>query len=327
MEEQNEIKYRFFNKRIQHYTAKAKELSIPGFEKVPVYYVIRFFLNGIKKGYIATRASAIAFNFAIAVFPTVIFLFTLIPYIPVNNFQAELMELLQDILPENAFAYFKSTLISIITKKNTGFLSIGLIVSLFFSTNGIHALIQAFNNTYHSIETRSWLAIRTVSIFLVLVTAFLIAIAISLLIFSQTTLNKLVEMGILEVNITYYLLMFGKWIIIAGLFFFVISFLYYYAPAKKTEWKFISAGSTLATILALLASIGFSYFVNSFGQYNKLYGSIGTIMVILLWLYFNSFALLIGFELNASINNAQYLTPKITDHEKGSVTNTEGVQS
>jgi len=106
-------------------------------------------------------------------------------------------------------------------------------------------------------------------------------------------------------DITYYLITFGKWVVIIALFFFTISFLYYYAPAKKSDWKFISAGSTLATILALLTSLGFSYFVNNFGQYNKLYGSIGTLMVILLWLYFNSFALILGFELNASINNAK----------------------
>jgi membrane protein len=115
----------------------------------------------------------------------------------------------------------------------------------------------------------------------------------------------MVEFEILQMNITYYLISSAKWVVIIALFFFSISFLYYFAPAKKTDWKFISAGSTLATTLALLTSLGFSYFVNNFGQYNKLYGSIGTIMVILLWIYFNSFALILGFELNASINNAR----------------------
>jgi membrane protein len=96
-----------------------------------------------------------------------------------------------------------------------------------------------------------------------------------------------------------------KWLVIAALLFFTISFIYYYGPAKKRKWRFISAGSTLATCLSILTSIGFSYFVNNFGQYNKLYGSMGTLIVVLLWIYFNSLILLIGFELNASINKAK----------------------
>ncbi|MDA3779886.1 MAG: YihY/virulence factor BrkB family protein, partial [Bacteroidales bacterium] len=120
---------------------------------------------------------------------------------------------------------------------------------------------------------------------------------------------------IMQTNFTYYFITFGKWIIIIAFFFFAISSLFYLAPAKKTKWRFISVGSTLATILTLLTSLGFSYFVNNFGQYNKLYGSIGTLMVILIWLYFNSFAILLGFELNASINNAKQENLNIKKHE------------
>jgi membrane protein len=280
-------------------------MSIPGFNGVPIYYVIQFFFSGIKNGYLATRASAIAFNFALAIFPTLLFLFTLIPFIPVKNLQTEILQLFHDFLPLNAYHYLESTLVSTLTVKKGGILSFGALASLFFSTNAIHALIQAFNNTYHSIDTRNWTAIRMVSTFLVFVSFILVTTSVSLIIFGQSVLSKLVELGFIEKDITYYLITFGKWVMIIAMFFFTISFLYYYAPAKKSEWKFISAGATLATILALLTSLGFSYFVNNFGQYNKLYGSIGTLMVILLWLYFNSFALLLGFELNASIKNAK----------------------
>ena len=298
-------KYKFFNKKIHYYSLKAKEISFPGFNKVPIYYVIKFFFSGIKNGYLATRASAIAFNFALAIFPTLLFLFTLIPFIPVRNLQTEILQLIHEFLPQNAYHYLESTLVSTLTVKKGGILSFGALASLFFSTNAIHALIQAFNNTYHSIDTRNWTAIRMVSTFLVFISFILITISVTLIIFGQAVLSKLVELNLIEMNITYYLITFGKWVVIIALFFFTISFLYYFAPAKKSEWKFISAGSTLATILALLTSLGFSYFVNNFGQYNKLYGSIGTLMVILLWLYFNSFALILGFELNASINNAK----------------------
>jgi membrane protein len=110
--------------------------------------------------------------------------------------------------------------------------------------------------------------------------------------------------GILKDKFTYYMLVSGKWVILSSLFFFGISFLYYYAPAKKHKHRFFSVGSGLSTVLCGLMSFGFSYFVNNFGQYNKLYGSIGTLIVVLLWLYWNSIVILIGFELNASIMNA-----------------------
>lgn len=295
----------FFKKIIQDFKLWTKKVSVPGFDNAPIYYVIKFFLSGAKNGYLATRASAIAFNFALAIFPTMLFLFTLIPFIPVEDLQVELLKLVKGFLPQNAFQYFESTLVSVVTVKKLGVFTFGALASLIFSTNAIHALIQAFNNTYHTIDTRNWTAIRVISTFLVFMIFVLITTSVLLITFGQFILGKLVEMQILEMNITYYLLTIGKWVIIIALFFFSVSFLYYFAPAKKEQWKFISAGSTLATILALLSSLGFSYFVNNFGQYNKLYGSIGTIMVILLWLYLNSFALILGFELNASINNAQ----------------------
>lgn len=294
-----------FQNKIQDLKTWALNVSMPGFDNAPIYYVVKFFISGAKNGYLATRASAIAFNFALAIFPTMLFLFTLIPFIPVKNLQIELLKLVQDFLPLNAYQYFESTLISVVTVKKLGVFTFGALASLVFSTNAVHALIQAFNNTYHTIDTRNWTAIRVVSTFLVFMIFILIATSVLLITFGQFILGKLVEFNILEMNITYYLINIAKWITIIALFFFSISFLYYFAPAKKDQWKFISAGSTLATILALLSSLGFSYFVNNFGQYNKLYGSIGTIMVVLLWLYFNSFALILGFELNASINNAQ----------------------
>ena len=291
---------------------KAKEVTLPGFDRMPIYDVGVFFVNGIKKGSLTTRASSIAFNLFLAVFPAIIFFFTLIPYIPVENFQAELLKLLQNILPENAYLSIKGTLEDIITHQRGGLLSIGFIAVLYFSTNGINAMIGAFNATYHSFETRSWLAQRLISTYLVLILTFLIATAIVLIVFSETAIQYLVEFGIMKVNITYYLLIFGKWLIILALFFFAISFLYYFAPAKKTEWKFFSAGSTLATILCIVISLGFSFFVNNFGQYNKFYGSVGTLIVLLLLMYFNAIILLIGFELNASIKDAHLEKKKIS---------------
>jgi membrane protein len=132
----------------------------------------------------------------------------------------------------------------------------------------------------------------------------MISLAGLLVIFGKMAVDRLVQVGILEKHLVLYLLIFLKWILIILLLFMAISALYYLAPAKRTDFKFLSPGSTLATLLFILTSLGFSAYVNSYGQYNKLYGWIGTLMIILIWLYLNSIALLIGFELNVSIKAA-----------------------
>jgi membrane protein len=284
---------------------KTKQISLPGFYGRSIYEVVEFFINGVKKGSLTTRASSVAFNFVLAMFPGIIFLFTLIPYIPIENFQNEVLNLFENILPHNAYGFLESTLKDIVLQKNWGFLSFGALASLFFSMNGIHALIGAFNDTYHEIDTRSWLTQRLMSIALVFILVSLITIATMLIISSKSVLNTLVEQNILEINITYYLIITGKWVITIAFHLIAISFLYYFAPAKKRHWRFLSPGSIMATFLSIMASIIFSMFINHFGQLNKLYGSMGTMMVVLIWTYFNSLALIIGFELNASISNAQ----------------------
>jgi len=140
---------------------------------------------------------------------------------------------------------------------------------------------------------------------LTLLLSILLIIATVLIIFGELATKYLVEHHILKTKTQIWLLLLGKWMIVLALFFFAISFLYYYAPSVKKRWRFISAGSTFATIMVILASVCFAYFVNNFGQYNKLYGSIGTLIVVMLWIYFNSFILILGFELNASIDNAK----------------------
>ena len=284
---------------------KAKKVTLPGFDGVPLYDVGVFFINGLYNGAISLRASAVAYSFFLALFPAIIFFFTLIPYIPIKDFQVELLSMIKDIMPHNVYSTIQITIEDIAMNKRGGLLSFGFAASLIFSTNGIAAMIAAFNATVNSFENRNWFSIRFISLILVLILALLVTVAISLITFSRTFLNHLVSIGLLHDDITYYLILFGQYIIIIALFFFVISFLYYFAPAKKTKWRFISAGSTLATILSIIISFGFSFYINHFGRYNTLYGSIGTIIVILVMLYINAFVLLIGFELNAGIKNAQ----------------------
>ena len=282
-----------------------RKLVLPGFEGVPISHVVKFVVKGFTKGVLVTRASSIAFNMLMALLPASIFLFTLIPFVPIPNFQQELLKLFENILPVNVFSFLEATIIDIVTVKSGGLLLFMFIATVIFSTNGIHAIIHSFVVSAHSFKTRSWVNQRKISIVLLIIVVAMIAIAGSLIIFGKMVVNRLVELHFIERNLVIYVLVFLKWIVIILLLFLAISFLYYLAPAKRTDFKFRSPGSTLATLLFILTSLGFSAYVNNFGQYNKLYGSIGTLMVILIWLYLNSIALLIGFELNVSIKDAR----------------------
>ncbi len=279
----------------------SRKLILPGFEGLSLYLVSKFFFKGLKNGLLNMRASSLAFSFFLALFPSIIFLFTLIPYIPIEHFQDYLFNLLQSIMPRGAFEATEETIVDIIKNQHGGLLSIGFISALYFSTNGFNAMINSFNETYHTMEVRKPLHQRLVSLFMVIITVLMLSFAIALIIYSEIVLESLIHKS----NVLYYILLFGKWIILAALSFCLISFNYYIGPKRKKGWNFFSAGSTFATVLIIIASIGFGYYVNNFGKYNKLYGSIGTVIVIMMLIYINSLILLLGFDLNASIHRAK----------------------
>ena len=283
---------------------KFRKIVLPGFEGATLNNVLTFVAKGFGKGVLVTRASSIAFNLLMALLPASIFLFTLIPFIPIPNFQQELIKLFESIIPSEAYSFLGTTIVDVITRKSGGLLIFMFIATIIFSTNGIHALIHAFVVSAHTFQTRTWVAQRRISVVLLLIVVIMIVTAGFLLIFGKMAITRLVELHIVEKSLVFYLIMTLKWIVIILLMFLAISFLYWLAPAKKYDFRFISPGSILATALFILTSLGFSAYVNNFGQYNKLYGSIGTLIVILVWLYLNSIALLIGFELNVSIKAA-----------------------
>lgn len=283
---------------------RAEKVSLPFFDGVPLYNVALFFWRSIVDGSITTRASAIAFSFFIAFFPGVIFVFTLIPYIPIDNFQSELLLLIEQVVPTGTYEAIEGTVTDIITQPRGGLLSIGFFLALIFATNGLASMMSAFDATIHSIYRRTWVSQRLAATVLLFILLVLLTIAIALLTGGQNFIEYLDNQNILQDRITVILFTIGKWIITISLFFIAYSFLYYMAPAKKSKWRFISAGGTLATILSLITLVGFTYYINNFSQYNKLYGSIGTLLIILLLMYVMSLILLVGFELNASIYQA-----------------------
>lgn len=291
------IRFRFF----RHLIEWSKRTSLPGFDKVPVFNVSVFFINELQKEALNTKATSLAYSFLLALFPATIFLFTLIPYIPVADFQDQLLLLLKQLLPKNAYQAFSATLEDIIRRQRGDLLSLGFVFALFFSTNGVFSLMKAFNKSALQTETRSFLRQRLVAVSLTFLVSSLLLVGISVIVAGEYVIDLLNEFSFFKDKWLYYLVLCMRWVIIIILFFGTISVLYYFGPSTPKKFKFISAGSTLATILFILTSVGFSYYINHFSRYNKLYGSIGTLIVVMLWLYLSSMILLIGFELNASI--------------------------
>ena len=295
--------YPLFNRQIHWIGDRLKLISFPGFRGVALYDATWFFIKGVQKGSLNTRASSISFNFLLALGPGVVFFLAVLPYLPIQNFKQDLFGALNQIMPKNSYIAIES-LLNEIFQKHAGLPFFGLLVSLFFAQKGIYGIIEAFNASYHTIDTRSWYNSRLVAVFLVFIFYVLVFVAFLLLFFNRNLLDRMQTIGMIRSSITLYLLMIGKWLILILLTFFCISFLYYMAPQRKTQWKFFSPGAMIATFLTLMASVGFSYFVNNFAPFNKFFGSIGTLIAIMLWINFNSLTLLIGFELNASIQHA-----------------------
>ena len=283
------------------YINKAKQVSFPGFDRVPAFNVLLFFFRGIRDGRVIARAEAVSFNLVLAVFPAIIFLFTLIPLIPIENFQSDLLLLIQSILPASTYVVVQRIIEDIITIKHGGLLSFGFAFALVFSTNGIVALIDAFNVSIHVEESRSWLMQRAVAFVLVVSLFFLVTIGVSLMTITHRLLDFLVLKELMIQGWLYYMVNIGKWVVILGVFYFAYSFLYYWGPSKKSQYRFISAGASLATVLSILLTTGFGFYIDHFSRYNALYGSIGTLPIIMLLIFCYALAIIIGFELNIGI--------------------------
>ncbi|MBC8191267.1 MAG: YihY/virulence factor BrkB family protein [Candidatus Marinimicrobia bacterium] len=283
------------------YINKAKQVSFPGFDRVPAFNVLLFFFRGIRDGRVIARAEAVSFNLVLAVFPAILFLFTLIPLIPIENFQSDLLLLIQSILPASTYVVVQRIIEDIITIKHGGLLSFGFAFALVFSTNGIVALIDAFNVSIHVEESRSWLMQRAVAFVLVVSLFFLVTIGVSLMTITHRLLDFLVLKELMIQGWLYYMVVIGKWVVILGVFYFAYSFLYYWGPSKKSQYRFISAGASLATVLSILLTTGFGFYIDHFSRYNALYGSIGTLPIIMLLIFCYALAIIIGFELNIGI--------------------------
>lgn len=294
------------NKTLRKIIEKLRKIVLPFFDGIPLFDILVYFIKGIIKGDISTRAASLSYNFFMALFPLILFLFTIIAYLPIDNFIPMVYDFIAEIVPKQAYTTVSKTIDGIL-QKNSTLLSISILSSFFFATRGIRAMIKTFNNTYHSIETRNAITQITTSFWLLLILVLMIIVVISANIFFQYVISHIVTYSILIPP----LLGFVKWILIASALFFSISTIYYFAPAKKSKYRFFSPGSSLATLLIGLSCAGFNIYISNFSRYNAIYGSIGTLIIILLWIHLIAMILIIGFELNASITHAKLHKQKI----------------
>ncbi len=280
----------------------ARKVSLPGFKGVSIYHVVKFIYNESMKDDLVTRANSVAFTFFLSLFPTIIFVFTLLPLLPIRF---DLLEIVSTYgrraLPDEAFDYLIGIVDSVVSIQRGGLLSFGFILAVFFSSSGMLTLMYGFDKSYDlTFKKRGYIKNRLVAIFLTVIISFLFVLSFVLIVFGDQIFSQVFSRYDIGQMSTYIIQIF-RYVIIISLVYISISLIYRYGPSMYKKIPIINIGATIATFLSIISSLLFAYFINNFGRYNELYGSIGALLVLLLWLEINAFVLLIGFELNASI--------------------------
>lgn len=277
-----------------------KKIRIPGLEGMSLYDVLELYVIGIIKGALTSRAGGIAFSFFMSIFPFFLFILTLISYIPIDGFQEGLFNLIRDVLPPKTFDAVQVVLGDIINNQYGGLLSFGFILSIFLMTNGVNAIFGGFEYSYHVKEFRNVFRTYIVSLGVSLLLSFFLIVTITLTILYQVALSRINDKGWFNMG-DLNLFLIGKNILFLMMIFTIVSLLFRYGTKQGKETKFFSVGAILTTVVSLFTFYLFGIYVEKFAQYNQLYGSIGTLLILMLFVWLNAIILLLGFELNASL--------------------------
>jgi membrane protein len=298
------------NPHLEEFDKKIRLVTLPGLDGVPVFRIIQFFIAESKANSLGSRSKAIAFSFFLSMFPALVFLFTIIPYILIlfqfQDLDIYILKLIKDVSPsEEIFSFLQSfiePLLSDLTRnKRPSLLTTTFVLTLFLTSNGVVAMMGSFDKTYDHYLKRNSLQTRFVALKITFMLAILFTVSMLLILIGNDLFSLIFGFVGLKDAWIAFLLDIIRYSILILLFFFSISFIYYYGPATKKKYRFISTGATVATFLSILGTVGFSFYVKNFVKLNALFGSIGTIMVLLIWLHLNAFVLLIGYEINAAI--------------------------
>ena len=279
----------------------SKKWKFPGHRNLSLYNVLSFLLNEMQRDDIIQRSASVAFSLFVSLFPTLLVAFTIIPFLPIPSFQDTVMSTMRQMMPDNAFELLQSTIKDIITNDRADLLSISIVLAIYYSSRGVLSLMNSFDKALPTFRKRTYWQNQGVAFKLMALLWSLLAFSVVLIIGGEWLVKLVMKVLHLERDDLFIWFNIVRWLFIVLIYYFSISLIYYYGPAKHERWRFFTAGSTLATILLMLVSILYSWVINQFGAYNKLYGSIGAVLITQLWFYYNALGLLIGFELNAAI--------------------------
>ncbi|HMW38858.1 MAG: YihY/virulence factor BrkB family protein [Saprospiraceae bacterium] len=310
---------------IRQFIHWSKHYTLPGFQGVSIYATLTFIIKELKNNDINIRASAMAYDFFLALFPSMIFLFTLSAYLPKSwDFVTVMETSLNSVLPDQAQDYLWKNIVGSLKPKASGnFLSIGFVLAIFFASNGILTMMRGFDKVYHSsFRKRGFLERQSVALVLTILFGILLMLSVVVVIMG----NKILLWLFSFLHLTFMQNVSGtilKYLILIFLFYLTIDLIYRLGPAFRKPMKSYSPGTIFATATSLLTSILFGYFIDNFSSYHKVYGTISALIITLIWIRLNVLILLLGFELNAGIivnrdmmNEMEYHGTNETTHLK-----------
>ncbi|WP_306352411.1 YihY/virulence factor BrkB family protein [Flavobacterium sp. '19STA2R22 D10 B1'] len=285
---------------IRNLVRSGKKVKLPGFEGLSLYDLLELYGIGIAKGAFSYRAGAIAFSFFMALFPFALFILNLIPYIPLEGFQEDFLKFVAEGVPPNTYEAVASIINDILNKSYKSLLSSGFILSIFLMANGVNAILGGFQNSYHITITRGFFRQYAVALAMSILLSFILLITVAAIVIFEIFIRKLQSEGVLQDQV--YLVEWGRYLFVIIMILVTTSVMFKYGAKETSKNSFISYGSVFTTILIIISSYFFGIYVERFSKYNELYGSIGTLLVLMIYIWINCMILLLGFELNATIH-------------------------
>ena len=279
---------------------KTRKIILPGLNGLSLYNLWIIYWGGIVKGTFSTRASSIAFSFFMAIFPFLLFVLNLIPYITfIDDFQLEFLVFMDNLLPPETSDFFGNVFEDIANTPRGGLLSVAFILSIFLMTNGVNAIFTGFESSYHTKTNRTITRQYAVSLGVSLILALLLLISVIGAVYITYAIDDLSNLGIVSSK------GFGaeliKYIGFVIMIYTAVAILYYSGTREARQARFFSIGAFFTTILIMITTFLFSLYITNFSNYNELYGSIGALLILMFYIWLNSNMLLLGFELNASL--------------------------
>lgn len=278
---------------------------VPGFGGVPLYDVLVYFIRGFTQVNLIDRAAAVAFNVFVALFPMILFLFTLIPYFPLQNVTASVLEALQEFLPPGTYDSVSSTINEIMSIEHGGLMSLGLLLAFYFSTSAVSSFFRGFNMGDKEFGQVSFIKEQLYSIIVMLMFVALLLLSIVLITVGQKLLPVFFTKIHFYNGFVVFLINLIRWLVVIFALIVAVSLLYYFGNPRSKRFKLFTPGSLLFTGLFIVGTMLFNFYISNISTYNLLYGSIGGLIIFVIWIYFNCILILIGYELNKSIAKAQ----------------------